>query len=359
MPREYFYFLSLIPPMLPVIGNLAAGPWTLLNLLVTMLFWGIDWIAPKSRRSPAKSWGAVPTIVLVLHIVLHTAGVGTLLYGVTSGHIYRGWIYAAAISTGINSGFSGINVAHELIHRRSRALRLLGLWSLMLCGYGRWMIEHVFGHHRRVATAADPATARRGENFYAFLVRTYYGQFRSALEIEARRLRRRGGRPYGIRNFVITITALELAGLAAIFLLFGPRAGGAVYLQAITAVFLLEFINYLEHYGLERRPGDPVGYEHSWQTDAVTDRILLLELVRHADHHVHAQLHYPALASRPQSPELPAGYYSLFPVALIPPLWFRIMNPVLDEFKRRRNAEHAAGGAAPEQAALHPVGNSS
>lgn len=331
------YFLSWLPSLLPPLGNVLGGSWTMLYFGFAVAACALDWFVPKNRSKPAASAAGrvATTLVLLGHVALHTAGVVSLLAGVATGRIAGGWMIAAAVSTGLSAGLSGINVAHELIHRSARSLRMLGLWNLLTCGYGHWMIEHVYGHHRHVGTELDPATARRGETVYWFFARNVVGQFIDALRIEAERLRRRRRAPYGLGNFVVRITLLESVLLIAVAAGIGPPAAAAWCLQALVAVFLLESTNYMEHYGLTRTPGEPVRHAHAWQTDVVLDRILWLELVRHADHHVHASRPYPELESHAESPELPTGYYGMFPVALVPSLWFRTVHPILDEHLAR------------------------
>lgn len=238
------------------------------------------------------------------------------------------------LSVGLMSGINGINAAHELVHRAGRGERLAGHLLLWLNGYLHWAIEHVLGHHRWVATPRDPATARRGESFYRFAPRVIAGELTSALRIEGERLSRRGRRPFGAGNRVLWFGLLEAALGAALWGAWGPRALVAWLIQCAVAVLTLQIINYIEHYGLRRAelaPGvyERVGAAHSWNASERLTNWFLFNLQRHADHHLHPGRRYQILRHLPDGPQLPAGYATLFLLTLIPPLWFRLMDPRL------------------------------
>src|SRR5262249_12509510 len=189
---------------------------------------------------------------------------------------------------------------------------------LLLVNYAHFYIEHVKGHHRLVGTRRDPSTARPGESLYHFLLRSLPGQFVVALRIEADRLARRGRGRFGPANFVVATTAVQALIAVAIGLGLGPRALTAYLAQGAIAVLLLQAVNYLQHSGLERPEGSRVSPVHSWQSDRVSGRFLLLELPRHADHHGHASKRYHALASQADSPVLPLGLLATLPVVFVP-----------------------------------------
>jgi alkane 1-monooxygenase len=317
------YGLGLIPGILAIVGNLRGGPWA---LGATIFLGGLcvaDWFVRDSRRDPPEG-AFTPNLILVLHVIVNALAIGSLLYAVSSGRLPRWRIGDATLSTGLNSGISGIVVAHELIHRRRLAWRAAGLWNLLLVNYAHFYIEHIKGHHRLVGTRRDPSSARPRETIYHYLVRSLPQQFACALGIEADRLRRRGRWRFGLGNFVVATTLAQVAIVCLIGALLGSRALYAYLLQGAIAVVLLQAVNYLQHSGLERPEGSRVAPAHSWQSDRVSGRFLLLELPRHADHHCHVAKPYHELTSHDDSPTLPLGLLGTIPVLLLPPLWFAL-----------------------------------
>jgi alkane 1-monooxygenase len=305
-------------------GNLRGGPWALGATIFLGALCVADWFVRESRRDPPGRGDFTPDLILALHVLVNAAAIGTLLYGVASGRLPRWRVGDATLSTGLNSGVSGIVVAHELIHRRARAWRATGIGNLVMVNYAHFYIEHLKGHHRLVGTRGDPSTARPGETIYHNLVRSLPGQFVAALRIEADRLGKRGRARFGPANFVVATTCVQALIALAIGLGLGPRALTAYLTQGAIAVLLLQAVNYLQHSGLERPEGSRVAPAHSWQSDRVSGRFLLLELPRHADHHGHAAKPYHALVSHDESPTLPLGLLGTIPVLLIPPLWFAL-----------------------------------
>lgn len=238
-----------------------------------------------------------------------------------------GWILSVALST----GGIGITVAHELVHRRSELEQWIGKGILMTVLYMHFAIEHVRGHHALVATEDDPATARKGESVFCFLLPSIAGQLVSAWRLEVRRLARLSRGPWDLRNGMLQFALIQTLWLLGLAALFGAAVLPAYLLTAFLAFSLLEVVNYIEHYGLERGRDASGRYErvdahHSWNSDHVVSRALLFELTRHADHHAHASRPYPILRSLDEGPQLPTGYPGMVLLALIPPLWFRVMD---------------------------------
>lgn len=236
------------------------------------------------------------------------------------------------LSVGISSGILGINVSHELQHRVNNELEpLLARFMLWTVGYMHWAVEHIAGHHRNVATLQDPATARLGESFFAFLPRTVFGGFRSAWQIERRRMEKRGSKVWGPGNRILRYTAAEIALISVFGLFLG--AGAALYfiVQSVIAWTLLEMVNYIEHYGLMRKKIDgryePVNITHSWNSSNYLTNRFLFNLQRHSDHHFEPGRRYQILRHFDQSPQLPTGYAGMILLAAVPPLWKRIMDP--------------------------------
>ena len=236
----------------------------------------------------------------------------------TVGRPTTGFLEVAglALAVGVSSGILGINVAHELQHRIDSAMEVFMSRAMLLTvGYMHWAIEHVAGHHRHVATPRDPATARLGESVYRFLPRSVIGGFRSAWGIECERLHRTGRRPVGIHNHVLRYLIVELAYWL---------------LQSLVAIVLLEVVNYVEHYGLLRlQQGEryePVRVWHSWNASHWLTNRFLFNLQRHSDHHYRPGRRYQQLRHHAASPQLPAGYAGMIVLAMVPPLWRRVMD---------------------------------
>ncbi|MBL0047686.1 MAG: alkane 1-monooxygenase [Bacteroidetes bacterium] len=331
--KNFRYFLSLLPGMLAIVGNLLGGYYVWMNIIYVMFgLVVLDWLTKENKETPqGKEGDFVPDFILVLSFLVHSISVFTLLYGVYSGIISGGFIAVAVLSTAINSGISGIISAHEMIHRKQAIWRIIGIWNLVWVNYGHFFIEHIKGHHKWVGTIKDPATALRGESIYAFVWRTIPGQFKSAYKIECERLQKEGKNKRGWGNFVVRITVLQLLLCASIGLLFGLKILMVYLFQSLIAVLLLEYVNYIEHYGLVRNENEKYKATHAWQSDIVISRFSLFELSRHSDHHLKASKPYQTLATHASSPVLPSGYFGVFYIVLIPSLWYKRVHPLLDE----------------------------
>lgn len=236
-----------------------------------------------------------------------------------------------ALSLGAVTGIS-INTAHELGHKTNRFERWLAKITLAPVAYGHFYVEHNRGHHVRVATAEDPASARYGESFWAFLPRTVTGSIRSAWRLEKARLERLGQSPWTWRNEVLHAWAMTVVVWGIAIAMAGKVVIPFLVIQAVYGASLLEVVNYVEHYGLGRRKLPSGRYErctpqHSWNSNHVVTNLFLYQLQRHADHHANPTRSYQALRHFDDSPQLPAGYATMILFAYVPPLWYRVMNP--------------------------------
>ncbi|KVO61608.1 alkane 1-monooxygenase [Burkholderia ubonensis] len=236
-----------------------------------------------------------------------------------------------ALSVGAATGIS-INTAHELGHKTSRFERRLAKITLAPVAYGHFFVEHNRGHHVRVATADDPASARYGESFWAFLPRTVTGGIRSAWHLERTRLARLGKSPWTWRNEVLHAWAMTVVVWGIAIALAGKVVIPFLLIQAVYGASLLEVVNYVEHYGLGRMKLPNGRYErctpqHSWNSNHVVTNLFLYQLQRHADHHANPTRSYQALRHFDDAPQLPAGYATMILLAYVPPLWYRVMNP--------------------------------
>jgi len=240
------------------------------------------------------------------------------------------------VSLGVVGGILAINVAHELIHRNNRTERFFGGVLLASVCYGVFKVEHVRGHHLRVATADDPASARSGESVYAFVPRSIVGTYSHGWRIEAERLKRVGvsGAAAILRNEVLHWSLLSLACACAVVLWLGVTGLVVFLLVALVAIIELEMVNYIEHYGLERKVGadgklEAVRYEHSWDYSGWLTNALLINLQRHSDHHAHGGRAFGALNSHAEAPQLPASYAAMLVLALVPPAYRAVIHPKL------------------------------
>ncbi|VXC40242.1 fatty acid desaturase [Nocardioides sp. AX2bis] len=232
-------------------------------------------------------------------------------------------------------GGIGINTAHELGHKREANERWLSKIALAQSFYGHFYIEHNRGHHVRVATPEDPASSRIGESFYAFWPRTVLGSLRSAWRLESKRYARRDQHPYRPGNDVLNAWVMSAVLWGALAVWLGPVVVPFLVVQALIGLTLLEVVNYMEHYGMRRQKvgvGHRERYErvdpsHSWNSNNVATNVLLYHLQRHSDHHANPTRRYQTLRDFEESPVLPTGYAGMILIALVPPLWRRVMDP--------------------------------
>jgi alkane 1-monooxygenase len=235
-------------------------------------------------------------------------------------------------AVGFVTGAQGITFAHELGHGRRRADRALA-WLLMTSvNYPQFMVEHYRGHHVRAATRADPASARRGESLWRFLPRTVVGSTLDAWKLERERLAQHRERWH--RSPLLWASAANAGFVLALAAAGQGRMLVFWLVQSAFAVWLLEAVNYIEHYGLQRRirpDGRPERFalQHAWNADHLVSNSMLANLQRHSDHHLHAWKRYPELQARP-GPQLPTGYAGCLLLAALPPLWFALMHPRLE-----------------------------
>ena len=248
-------------------------------------------------------------------------------------HQYLGLL----LSVGFTSGLA-INVGHELGHQTSTVERWLAKIALAPVMYGHFYVEHNRGHHVRVATPEDPASSRFGESFYEFLPRCVYGSIKSAWEIEARRLRRQGKSAWSLDNDLLQAWSITVILFGAMTAWLGWWALPFMVLQAVYGGSLLEVVNYLEHYGLLRQKKAGGGYErcqpqHSWNSNHSATNIFLYHLQRHSDHHAYPTRSFQTLRNFEDLPRLPSGYAGMIPLAYVPWLWFKVMDPrVVEHF---------------------------
>ncbi len=270
-------------------------------------------------------------ILLYLNLPILFALVTCFLYTVTTLPLSNWEIFFSIINVGILVSTLGINVAHELGHRQNKWEQGVSKLMLMTALYTHFFIEHNRGHHMQVATPEDPASARYNEVIYTFWFRSTVFGYLNAWKLESKRLRNLGVSPYSLQNEMISLQLLQVVYLITIGVLFGGMAILYAVAIAVVGFLLLETVNYIEHYGLSRARLPNGKYEkiqpwHSWNSNHDLGRIYLYELTRHSDHHFKSNRKYQLLRNFEESPQLPFGYPGSMIIALIPPVWFVLMN---------------------------------
>jgi alkane 1-monooxygenase len=332
------FLIAWLLPLLAMATVLLTPGYTALSTLA--VWWGIallDALLPGGKSSPAPlgplASPAYFRAVLRLYVPLQMALIAAGSYAAMNAD----WpvVLGIAFSVGFITGSQGITFAHELGHSKSKVDRFCA-WVLMttVC-YGHFMVEHYRGHHPRAATQADPATARFGESLYHFLPRSLWDSFISGWRLEAQRLAQ-FRQPWRRSPLVwSSVASLMLFVLPALYFHASAAMKIIVFVaaQSVIAFVLLEIVNYIEHYGLQREmvgegassKPEPFGLMHAWNADHLASNSMLANLQRHSDHHLHAWKPYPTLAPLP-GPQLPTGYAGCLMLAMLPPVWFAVMH---------------------------------
>ena len=353
--KKIGFFSAFILPVLLITGYLLQDYWNYLTIVFVFLAIPLlDVLSGNDEHNVTDEEIKTRGNQFYYRFILYTWVWAQILlilggtYAVSMGFVNTTieWV-GFVISMGLITGGVGITVAHELGHKKAAIERFYSKVLLMTVFYMHFYIEHNRGHHVHVATPQDPATAREGENFYKFWVRSVVGSYFSAWRIENTRLSGKGRRVLSIHNNMIWFTLLPIVFCAALMAVMSILTGGLRWevplffiSQSVVAFTLLELVNYIEHYGIVRREVSPGVYErvsphHSWNANQLVSNFFLFQLQRHSDHHVHAIRRYQVLRHYPESPQLPASYPTMILVALLPPLWFRLMDGKLKDWKLR------------------------
>ncbi len=326
------FFLVLTLPAFVVLGVELGGGWTFLAAAVVYLAIPLlDLVGGLDTENRAHT-GWLFDLPLALWPILQFAGSAWVLWRIASGDPTWLELTGIVVSLGAVNGAGGINASHEMMHRRGRLPRAVA--ELLLYGvcYPHFVVEHVLGHHRRVATPEDSAYSPLGQSLYPFVASSAVRSLVSAWKLEGTRTEKRGIHALSLRNRRLRYPLAQASVCAGIGLVLGPVALGVFVAQSVMAIFLLETINYLEHYGLLRREIAPDRYErvrpeHSWNASQRVSNWLLFNLARHSDHHFLASRPYSELRHYDDVPQLPASYAAMILVAMLPPLWKRVMDP--------------------------------
>jgi alkane 1-monooxygenase len=320
-----FLFLLAIPLLFYAIGPVASLG--VVAALIAVLL-SAEWLVPhagEDQRSPLSE-GRSANGSRVLPLLYTPLQVAVILWSVA---VVRALTVAEAcavlFSVGVTAGVFGMIAAHELAHSHNRGHRAIGLALLTALSNRQFRISHLYVHHRLAATGRDPATAQLGETFYAFLLRTVPQQWCEAWRFETRRCARRFLAP--LRNRVAQ-------DVAVILILYGA----ALFAISSIALIVLELFNYIAHYGLLRHLGpdgrqEPLQFRHSWNSSNAISNLMVFNMGRHSDHHRKPSHFYEVLEGISAAPELPAGYAGSILLALVPPLWRRVMDPRVLELR--------------------------
>ncbi|MFC3096139.1 alkane 1-monooxygenase [Alteromonas sediminis] len=271
----------------------------------------------------AQNFAAVTTVSNWLNYDLYHAKQNTLWWHKVSGVAFLGLLLGGVATV----------VAHELVHRVASPLAVCtGRWLLAFSFDANFSIEHVYNHHTKVATKDDPATAPRGRNVYVHFAKAFIGTQKAAWAIELKRLARVNQPILSVHNRCIRGWLMSAVLMLIAFILGGT--GGLVMFVCvgINCKFILEVVNYMEHYGLVRDPRQPVKPRHSWNSNRKVSCWTMFNLPRHSHHHAQGAVPFEKLKAMPDSPTMIAGYITTIGIALIPPLWFKLMQPKLEEW---------------------------
>ncbi|MAT53690.1 MAG: alkane 1-monooxygenase [Saprospirales bacterium] len=348
MLRDLKYLIAYIAPLSTLIAILWQGAWSYSTVVVAFVLIPIGEqllggspknLTPEEEGKKARTFFF--DLLLYLNLPILYGLVFLFLKTVTTASLQTWEVVGLTLSTSIIVGTIGINVAHELGHRRKKFEQWLSKLMLTTALYTHFFIEHNRGHHVWVATDKDPASAPAGESLYHFWWRSISGSYLHAWQLEADRLKRKGRSPLSPSNQMIWLQLMQLLYLAAVWYLFGWTGLFFAVAIALGGALLLETVNYIEHYGLRRKKLPNGQYEkvkpwHSWNSDHELGRIFLYELTRHSDHHYKATRKYQVLRHFDESPQLPLGYPASMLLALIPPLWFRTMHERLKNWNQQQ-----------------------
>lgn len=341
--KRYLWLLAVLFPLIPFIGMglvvWTGQEWTVWVPLLAVygLVPLLDYVFPNDASNPPEQivpqLEADPYYRLLIYVAvpLHF---GVLIAGAWFvATVDLGWfaLLGHSLLVGAIGGFC-LNLGHELGHKKPKADRLMARLALAVPFYGHFSIEHNAGHHAAVATPEDSASARFGESIYRFALREIPGGLKRAWRLERRRLQRRGNGTWSRHNEILQSYAISVLLYGGLIVVFGPVILPFLVIQTAFAWWQLTSANYIEHYGLLREKRSDGRYElcrphHSWNANHLASNLVLFHLERHSDHHTYATRRYQSLRHYDNVPQLPSGYFGMFVLAYVPPLWYRVMNP--------------------------------
>lgn len=339
--KDLKYVLAYITPLGALIGLWLQGFWVFFTPFFTFILVPfLETILPIAKQNLSqkellsKDKNKFFNVILYLNIPIVYGLIGYFLWSLSFEQYSITELVGLTISLGIVVGANGINIAHELGHRKLHFERVFGKILLLPALYMHFFIEHNFGHHLHAATPQDPATAKYNQSIYSFWFSSIKGQYIKAWSIQKSLLGRAKLPFLSSKNDMLWYTLIQFGYLMSVYLFLGELAVGLALCIALSGVLLLETINYIQHYGLKRNKKASGRYEriseiHSWNSNHVLGRILLYELTRHSDHHYRAHKKFQLLEYHQSGPQMPFGYTTSMVLALAPPLWFLVMNPII------------------------------
>lgn len=343
--HDWKYLIAYVAPLAAIAGIYIKGHWSFAGIYVGFvlipLLEILSPISPQNlpdEEAEQKEKSQFFDLLLYLNLPLLYLLIGYYLFTVAEGGLLAFEVLGMTLSTGLIVGTIGINVAHEIGHRPNPFDQAFSKILLMSALYMHFNIEHNRGHHKNIGTDNDPASARFNEWVYAFWFRSVVGGYFHAWKLESDRLLRERKPVLSWQNEMLRFQVFQVLYLTAIGWAFGWEVVLYAIAIALFGILMLECVNYIEHYGLRRKKSpsgkyEPVSPRHSWNSDHEVGRIFLYELTRHSDHHFKATRKYQVLRHFEESPQLPFGYPTSIIIALIPPLWFRIMNPRVKQWE--------------------------
>ena len=329
-----FAIATLTPAVLIVGGAIWGGAWVVAAVIYLT---GMTSLLDRLVRIESPAGEADGHAVLSVGIALaHLLMLPVVVWGLTAPHLT--WLAKAGLffAAGLWMGQVSNANAHELIHSRKRGLHRLGMWVYITMLFGHHTSAHVLVHHRHVGTSLDPNTSRKGEGLYRYIIRAWRGSFLQGLQAESARLAKVGRSVWSHPYLIYVGGAVGLLALA--WALGGPQAAIVYLALCAYAQSQLLMSDYVQHYGLMRRVDEsgrpePVNARHSWNSPHWFSSALMLNATRHSDHHAHPAKPYPALDLPEAAPMLPRPLPLMASIALIPPLWRRIMDPRVDRWQ--------------------------
>ncbi len=338
MLNDLKYLVSYSIPLAAILGLYLKGNWAFFTpVFAFVLIPILEILLPvqegnlSEEQSLSKAQNKFFNILLYLNIPIVFGILGWFLYSITIVNYSLSELIGLTFSVGIVVGSNGINVAHELGHRKLWWENMLGKLLLIPSLYMHFFIEHNFGHHQNAATYEDPASASYNQTVYGFWFTSIFRQYLSAWKIQMDLLKRENRSFFSSKNDMFWYVIIQGVYLSSIYVFFGSTPLLVAIAIALTGALLLETTNYIEHYGLRRNKTKSGRYErvteiHSWNSNHVLGRMMLYELTRHSDHHYRSHKKYQLLEYHDVSPQMPYGYPTSMVLALVPPLWFAIMN---------------------------------
>jgi alkane 1-monooxygenase len=346
--KRHLWLLAVLFPLVPLIGMglmIRSGQeWMLWVPLVSLyiVIPLLDHLFPNDRSNPPEQivpqleadpyYRALNLLTVPLHFLILITGAWFV------ARYDPGWsgLLGLSLMVGVIGGF-GINIGHELGHKKNPVDRMAARLVLAVSFYGHFSMEHNAGHHTEVATPEDSASARFGESIYQFALREIPGGLSRGWRLESRRLERRGFKTWSIHNGILQSYLVSVILYGGLIFAFGPAVLPYLLIQTAYAWWQLTGANYIEHYGLLRDKLADGNYErcrpqHSWNANHVASNLLTFHLERHSDHHAFAARRYQSLRHFDDVPQMPNGYFGMFLLAYVPWLWRKVMDPKVLEW---------------------------